>query len=108
MNAQAIALAIAAVLTVPMAILFKNIGFGKPEKAWIEFVVALVLALVASVATGQAWTALPFSDPVQFFTSLWSNATPVIAVALVVYVYFQDKIVDAVNQRRLSNEDLPF
>lgn len=101
MDAQTIALAMAAVLTVPLSTLFKMYIFGDPEKAWIEFVVAFVLAYVASVSTGMPWLpTAPLADPVEFFATLWAHAAPVVAIALIIFEYFKKNIKSMVLKAR--------
>jgi hypothetical protein len=112
MNATQWALMVAAFLVNILSLIIKKAGFGGEESAWVEGVVAFVMAVIATVVTGQAWTGVPVTDPVSFFQALWTNIQPVLVVALAVYLYFQQQIVESVRKaraERLAIEDnLPF
>lgn len=109
MDATAIALAIASILVVVLSYVFKGMGVGNPEKLWIEFILAVVLAPVALAATGVLPPFpgnLPAGDPMAFFGALvayakilWTYVAGVAALAIVIYNYFEEKIKKGIRAR---------
>ncbi len=105
MDAQGIALFLAGLAVVALAWLFKAKGFGDPEKLWVEFVVAVVIAYLSLVGTGQLplfpdLGKIPFGDPLAFLAAVgnvlaqlgefWSK---IFALAVVVFEYFKKQLV---------------